>query len=199
MRSNFIFSEPLASNMRIYLLLTVITLSTVSTVSSAEWSADWITSTAGWVNEPGWAYPGGDLKVGRKSGKKLAANSNAEDCRKHCLDQHNDEAKFFTFRQGCQMAKFDPFLSLDCAWVEGVGAQSKERKESNFAIWQPWRRSLARSALPDVRPIHIQFQMRISFCCVCRPIQAATRFCVRPKNFPEQPWVVVCYISPRWA
>ena len=22
--------------------------------------------------------------------------------------------------------------------VEGVGAQSKERKGSNFAIWQPW-------------------------------------------------------------
>ena len=34
---------------------------------------------------------------------------------------------------GCQMAKFDPFLSLDCARVEGVGAQSKERKGSNFA------------------------------------------------------------------
>ena len=36
-------------------------------------------------------------------------------------------------------AKFDPFLSLDCARVEGVGAQSKgkERKGSNFAIWQP--------------------------------------------------------------
>ena len=34
---------------------------------------------------------------------------------------------------GCQMAKFDPFLSLDCATVEGVGAQSKERKGSNFA------------------------------------------------------------------
>ena len=29
------------------------------------------------------------------------------------------------------MANFDPFLSLDCARVEGVGAQSK------FAIWQP--------------------------------------------------------------
>ena len=29
------------------------------------------------------------------------------------------------------IAKFDPFLSLDCAWVEGEGAQS------NFAIWQP--------------------------------------------------------------
>ena len=35
--------------------------------------------------------------------------------------------------QGCQMAKFDPFLSLDCATVEGVGAQSKERKGPNFA------------------------------------------------------------------
>ena len=31
------------------------------------------------------------------------------------------------------MAKFDPFLSLDCARVEGVGAQSKERKGSHFA------------------------------------------------------------------
>ena len=30
-------------------------------------------------------------------------------------------------------AKFDPFLSLDCARVEGVGAQSKERKGSYFA------------------------------------------------------------------
>ena len=27
--------------------------------------------------------------------------------------------------QGCQMAKFDPFLSLDYARVEGVGADSK--------------------------------------------------------------------------
>ena len=35
--------------------------------------------------------------------------------------------------QGCQMVKFDPFLSLDCARVEGMGAQSKERKGSNFA------------------------------------------------------------------
>ena len=31
------------------------------------------------------------------------------------------------------MAKFDPSLSLDCARVEGVGAQSKEREGSNFA------------------------------------------------------------------
>ena len=32
-----------------------------------------------------------------------------------------------------QMAKFAPFLSLDCTKVESVGAQSKERKGSNFA------------------------------------------------------------------
>ena len=35
--------------------------------------------------------------------------------------------------QGCQTAKFVPFLSLDCARVEGEGAESKERKGSNFA------------------------------------------------------------------
>ena len=34
-------------------------------------------------------------------------------------------------------AKFDPFLSLDCARVEGMGAISKVRKGSNFSIWQP--------------------------------------------------------------
>ena len=37
------------------------------------------------------------------------------------------------WEQCCQMAKLDPFLSLDCARVEGAGAQSKERKGSYFA------------------------------------------------------------------
>ena len=40
---------------------------------------------------------------------------------------------FWTMAPLCYAAKFDPFLSLDCARVEGVGAQSKERKRSNFA------------------------------------------------------------------
>ena len=31
---------------------------------------------------------------------------------------------YIRLNQGCQMAKFDHFLSLDCARVEGVGAQS---------------------------------------------------------------------------
>ena len=35
--------------------------------------------------------------------------------------------------QCCQMAQVDLFLSLDCARVEGWGAQSKEGKGSNFA------------------------------------------------------------------
>ena len=35
-------------------------------------------------------------------------------------------------------AKFDRFLALDCAGVEGMGAHSKERKGQNFAIGQPW-------------------------------------------------------------
>ena len=33
-------------------------------------------------------------------------------------------------------AKFGPFLSLDCAPIPSTLAQSKERKGSNFAIWQ---------------------------------------------------------------
>ena len=39
---------------------------------------------------------------------------------------------FWTMAPLRYAAKFDPFLSLDCARVEGVGAQSKERKGSNF-------------------------------------------------------------------
>ena len=39
-------------------------------------------------------------------------------------------------------AKFDPFLSLDCAPKPSTLAQSKERKGSNFAIWQPWGQAL---------------------------------------------------------
>ena len=35
------------------------------------------------------------------------------------------------------VAKFDPYLSLDCAPTSSTLAQSKERKGSNFAIWQP--------------------------------------------------------------
>ena len=38
-------------------------------------------------------------------------------------------------------AKFDPFLSLDCAPTPSTLAQSKERKGSNFAIWQPCRKA----------------------------------------------------------
>ena len=34
-------------------------------------------------------------------------------------------------------AKFDPFLSLDCAPTPSTMEQSKERKGENFAIWQP--------------------------------------------------------------
>ena len=48
----------------------------------------------------------------------------------HLIAGHHDSSG----GQCCQMAKFDPFLSLDCARVEGVGAQSKARKGSNFAV-----------------------------------------------------------------
>ena len=43
----------------------------------------------------------------------------------------SDSARLTTFslsplRQGCQMAKFDPFLSLDCAGVEGEGRNPRK-------------------------------------------------------------------------
>ena len=56
------------------------------------------------------------------------------------IDGLRDEAGFLSTKARCGRcssvlpeAKFDSFLSYDCARVESVGAQSKERKESNFA------------------------------------------------------------------
>ena len=45
---------------------------------------------------------------------------------------------FWTMAPLRYAAKFDPFLSLDCAPMPSTLAQSKERTGSNFAIWQPW-------------------------------------------------------------
>ena len=43
-------------------------------------------------------------------------------------------------------AKYDLFLSLDCASAPSTLAQSKERKGSNFAIWQPCLQGLPTAA-----------------------------------------------------
>ena len=45
---------------------------------------------------------------------------------------------FWTMAPLRYATKLDPFLSLDCAPTPSTPAQSKERKGSNFAIWQPW-------------------------------------------------------------
>ena len=44
---------------------------------------------------------------------------------------------FWTMAPLHYAAKFDPFFSLDCSPMPSTLAQSKERKGSNFAIWQP--------------------------------------------------------------
>ena len=46
-------------------------------------------------------------------------------------------------------AKFDPFLSLDCAPTPSTLAQSKERKGSNFAIWKPYYSPPCAPLTPD--------------------------------------------------
>ena len=57
----------------------------------------------------------------------------ADQDRVHHHEPPDEEGVRLDLFHGCQMAKFDPFLSLDCARVEGAGAQSKERKGSKFA------------------------------------------------------------------
>ena len=44
---------------------------------------------------------------------------------------------FWTMAPLGYAAKFDPFLSLDGTPTPSTLAPSKERKGSNFAIWQP--------------------------------------------------------------
>ena len=44
---------------------------------------------------------------------------------------------FWTMAPLRYAAKCDPFPSLDCAPTPSTLAQSKEKKGSNFAIWQP--------------------------------------------------------------
>ena len=52
---------------------------------------------------------------------------------------------FWTMAPLRYAVKFDPLLSLDCAPTPSTLAQSKERKGSNFAIWQPWEEESART------------------------------------------------------
>ena len=61
--------------------------------------------------------------------QKLAQNQGCQIFRSYVFGPSG----FWTLAPLCYAAKLDPFLSLDCARVEGVGAQSKERKGSNFA------------------------------------------------------------------
>ena len=57
---------------------------------------------------------------------------------------------FWTMAPLRYAAKFDPFLSLDCAPTPSTLVQSKERKGSNFAIWQPWAREGAMMVWVDL-------------------------------------------------
>ena len=49
-------------------------------------------------------------------------------------------------------AKFDPFLSLDCAPTPSTVAQSKERKGSSFVIWQHWTGTRKQATLQNLIP-----------------------------------------------
>ena len=91
-------------------------------------------------NLEGWNKAMGD-KVEQKM--VLFFDCNQETCVKRCLSRYSwlldgysqifrscvfGPSGFWTMAPLCYDAKFDPFLSLDCARVEGVGAQSKGRR-----------------------------------------------------------------------
>ena len=52
-------------------------------------------------------------------------------------------------RHGCQMAKFDPFLSLGCARVEGGGRNPMKGKDQILQHSIPERQSWMRSSRVD--------------------------------------------------
>ena len=66
---------------------------------------------------------------------------------------------FWTMAPLCYAAKFDPFLPLDCAPTPSTLAQSKERKGSNFAIWQP---SVQTLVVPPERVNETTFVMNVT-------------------------------------
>ena len=66
-------------------------------------------------------------------------------------------------------AKLDPFLSLDCALTPSILAQSKERKGSNFAIWQPWNKACILYTKDGVKLGTIGEQNSWVWCCAARP------------------------------
>ena len=64
---------------------------------------------------------------------------------------------FWTMAPLRYAAIFDPFLSLDCpVLMPSTLAQSKERKGSNFAIWQLWaeEEEEANGARTNSSPLH---------------------------------------------
>ena len=63
-------------------------------------------------------------------------------------------------------AKFDPFLSLDCAKVEGVGAQSKERKGSNFATQHSGAHMILKIRYSHLATMLAQQSLRSAVCYV---------------------------------
>ena len=82
-------------------------------------------------------------------------------------------------------AKFDPFLSLDCAPTPSTLAQSKERKGSNFAIWQQCcGKQGRRETAADLKLLSNEQRMSI-----CKPQARACKIKIRRRQnpAPQQP------------
>ena len=86
-----------------------------------------------------------------------------------------DPLGFWSLDYGSAMLrckKFDPFLSLDCTPTPSTLAQSKERKGSSFAIWQPCHLSTL---------LTCKNLSKAGFVCLAILIASSARFTLRMK------------------
>ena len=80
-------------------------------------------------------------------------------------------------------AKFDPFLSLDWAPTPSTLAQSRVRKGSNFAIWQPW--AIAEQFWPYPNPWHVGCSLASANEEIITPFVKRRRLVARPSRNPR--------------
>ena len=76
-----------------------------------------------------------EVRTIRKWGERNRQRERTEVGGLECRPEKSSEAMFCN--QCCQMAKFDPFLSLDCARVEGMGDQILPSGNTDCKTWPP--------------------------------------------------------------
>ena len=94
---------------------------------------------------------------------------------------------FWTMDQLRCAAKFDPFVSLDCAGVEGVGAQS------NFAFWQHCPKLQQRTYVSEIDASHVTLSSNPYHCHPTMELLQVCSFIVTPLGRANSVTVSKCH------